>query len=212
MKKTAICLMAALGLTAVSLTSCDNIKPVSELTNASDSLVYAVGVLTGNDVNNGIKNLGQPVDIDQFMKGAKKALYSDSTAFSYEVGFSFASGIKQQLKQMSEQLGITVDKDVYLAAFCAALNNDSTILMTPMNAQVAYRSIAVAAETKKIASSPEAIQNKADGEAFLDQKAKEEGLFFTDDTGVFEHYINKVIKAVEAKRKNDKITFKEDLY
>ena len=115
MKKTAICLMAALGLTAVSLTSCDNIKPVSELTNASDSLVYAVGVLTGNDVNNGIKNLGQPVDIDQFMKGAKKALYSDSTAFSYEVGFSFASGIKQQLKQMSEQLGITVDKDVYLS-------------------------------------------------------------------------------------------------
>ena len=74
MKKTAICLMAALGLTAVSLTSCDNIKPVSELTNASDSLVYAVGVLTGNDVNNGIKNLGQPVDIDQFMKGAKAVL------------------------------------------------------------------------------------------------------------------------------------------
>ena len=63
--------MAALGLTAVSLTSCDNIKPVSELTNASDSLVYAVGVLTGNDVNNGIKNLGQHLDTDQLMKGAK---------------------------------------------------------------------------------------------------------------------------------------------
>ena len=190
MKKTAICLMAALGLTAVSLTSCDNIKPVSELTNASDSLVYAVGVLTGNDVNNGIKNLGQPVDIDQFMKGAKKALYSDSTAFSYEVGFSFASGIKQQLKQMSEQLGITVDKDVYLAAFCAALNNDSTILMTPMNAQVAYRTIAMAAETKKIASSPEAIQNKADGEAFLAQKAKEEGVVATESGLLY-----KVVKA-----------------
>ena len=51
MKKTAICLMAALGMTAVSLTSCDSsCKPVKELTNASDSLVYAVGVLTGSDV------------------------------------------------------------------------------------------------------------------------------------------------------------------
>lgn len=49
MKKTAICLMAALGMTAVSLTSCDSsCKPVKELANASDSLVYAVGVLTGN--------------------------------------------------------------------------------------------------------------------------------------------------------------------
>ena len=46
MKKTAICLMAALGMTAVSLTSCDSsCKPVKELANASDSLVYAVGVL-----------------------------------------------------------------------------------------------------------------------------------------------------------------------
>lgn len=65
--------MAALGMTAVSLTSCDSsCKPVKELANASDSLVYAVGVLTGTDVNSGIQNLGQPVDIDQFIKGAKK--------------------------------------------------------------------------------------------------------------------------------------------
>ena len=98
--------MAALGMTAVSLTSCDSsCKPVKEL-------VYAVGVLTGTDVNSGIQNLGQPVDIDQFIKGAKKALYSDSTAFSYELGLSFASGIKQQLKQMSEQLGVTIDNAV----------------------------------------------------------------------------------------------------
>lgn len=161
MKKTAICLMAALGMTAVSLTSCDSsCKPVKELTNASDSLVYAVGVLTGTDVNSGIQNLGQPVDIDQFIKGAKKALYSDSTAFSYELGLSFASGIKQQLKQMSEQLGVTIDNDTYMAAFCAALKKDSTALMNQMTAQIAYRTIAMEAENKKLASSPEAIRIK----------------------------------------------------
>ena len=180
MKKTAICLMAALGMTAVSLTSCDSsCKPVKELANASDSLVYAVGVLTGTDVNSGIQNLGQPVDIDQFIKGAKKALYSDSTAFSYELGLSFASGIKQQLKQMSEQLGVTIDNDTYMAAFCAALKKDSTALMNQMTAQIAYRTIAMEAENKKLASSPEAIQNKADGEAFLAAKAKEEGVVAT---------------------------------
>ena len=180
MKKTAICLMAALGMTAVPLTSCDSsCKPVKELANASDSLVYAVGVLTGTDVNSGIQNLGQPVDIDQFIKGAKKALYSDSTAFSYELGLSFASGIKQQLKQMSEQLGVTIDNDTYMAAFCAALKKDSTALMNQMTAQIAYRTIAMEAENKKLASSPEAIQNKADGEAFLAAKAKEEGVVAT---------------------------------
>lgn len=161
MKKTAICLMAALGMTAVSLTSCDSsCKPVKELANASDSLVYAVGVLTGTDVNSGIQNLGQPVDIDQFIKGAKKALYSDSTAFSYELGLSFASGIKQQLKQMSEQLGVTIDNDTYMAAFCAALKKDSTALMNQMTAQIAYRTIAMEAENKKLASSPRPFRIK----------------------------------------------------
>lgn len=190
MKKTAICLMAALGIAAVSFTSCNNVKPVKDLTNASDSLIYAVGVLTGNDVTNGIKNLGQPVDMDQFIKGARKALYSDSAQFSYEVGFSFASGLKQQLKQMSEQLGITVNKDVYMAAFCAALNNDSTILMSPMTAQMSYRTLAMAAETRKLESSPEAIKNKADGEAFLAEKAKEEGVVATESGLLY-----KVVKA-----------------
>lgn len=61
-----------------------------------------------------------------------------------------------------------------------------------------------------LAQTPQVFKSDLIKKAY--QKAKEEGLFFTDDTGVFEHYINKAIKAVEAKRKNDKITFKEDLY
>lgn len=60
-----------------------------------------------------------------------------------------------------------------------------------------------------LAQTPQVFKSELIKKAY--QKAKEEDLFFTDDTGVFEHYINKAIKAVEAKRKNDKITFKEDL-
>ena len=80
---------------------------------------------------------------------------------------------------MSEQLGVTIDNDTYMAAFCAALKKDSTALMNQMTAQIAYRTIAMEAENKKLASSPEAIQNKADGEAFLAAKAKEEGVVAT---------------------------------
>ena len=66
-----------------------------------------------------------------------------------------------------------------MAAFCAAFKKDSTALMNQMTAQIAYRTIAMEAENKKLASSPEAIQNKADGEAFLAAKAKEEGVVAT---------------------------------
>ncbi len=173
-------LIAALGFATISLTSCNGYKSVKELTNSPDSLAYAIGILSGTDVNNGIQNMGRTIDMKQFMKGVKKALSTDTTTFSYEVGFSFASGMKQQLNQMEEQLGVTIDKDIYLAAFCATLANDSTVLMEPMRAQIAYRTIAEDLEISKISNSPEAIQNKVDGEAFMEAKAQEEGIIATE--------------------------------
>lgn len=191
MKKTALSLVAALSLAAVSFTSCNTCcKSVKELNSDSDSLVYAFGVLTGSDVANGIQRLDQPVDTDQFLKGLCEALYADSAAFSYEVGLSFGSGLKQQLAQMGEQLGIEVNKDVLVAAICASLNNDTTILMSQMTAQMTFRTMAMAAEEKKLAASEEAIQNKADGEAFLSEKAKEEGIVKTESGLLY-----KVVKA-----------------
>ncbi len=61
-----------------------------------------------------------------------------------------------------------------------------------------------------LAQTPQVFRSDLIKEAY--QKAQEEGLFFTDDTAVFARYFKQAIKAVEAQGKNDKITFKEDLF
>ena len=177
MKKIVICLAAAVSFAVVSCNCC---KTVKELNNDTDSLSYTFGVFAGADVANGIQRMPQSIDENQFIKGMCKALYADSTNYSYELGYTFASNIKQQMSQMKEQLGVEVDKDVFAAAFCAALKKDSTILMSQMEAQMSWQSQLMAAEEKKLANSPEAIQNKADGEAFLAAKAREEGVLTTE--------------------------------
>lgn len=176
MKKIVISLAAALSFAAVS---CDSCKSVKELNSETDSLSYAFGVLAGSDVLNGVQRMDPAVDMAQFFKGAKEGLKGDSTKFSYELGYSFALSMKQQMEKMYKQLNLTVDKDVFMAALCAAVEKDSTALMNEMIAQAAWQSILTAADERKMASSPEAIQNKADGEAFLAAKAKEEGIVAT---------------------------------
>ncbi len=191
MKKSTLSFVAALSLAAVTFTSCNNCcQSVKELNTDADSLVYAFGVLTGSDVAGGIQRLDQPVDTDQFLKGLCESLKSDSAAFSYEVGYSFGSGLKQQLKQMSEQLDVEVNNDILIAAIYSVLNNDTNMLMNQMQAQMTFRTKAMAAEEKKLANSEESRQNKADADAYMAEKAKEEGIVKTESGLLY-----KVIKA-----------------
>ena len=207
MKKTVLCSVLAAGLVAMGLTSC-NKKSGAALADGVDSLSYAFGVLNGTDLAMGLKQYPKKVDIDQFIRGMQSTVNSDSAKFSYEFGAAIGSNMKQQIEQMGKQ-GIEMNKEEILSALFATLKEDST-LISRAQAEEVFRNGMQAIQLKKqkeeaekLANTPEAKKNKADGEAFLAKKAKEAGVQKTA-SGL----LHKVIKEGKGEKpvENDKVT------
>ena len=168
MKKTVLCSVLAAGLVAMGLTSC-NKKSGAALADGVDSLSYAFGVLNGTDLAMGLKQYPKKVDIDQFIRGMQSTVNSDSAKFSYEFGAAIGSNMKQQMGKQ----GIEMNKEEILSALFATLKEDST-LISRAQAEEVFRNGMQAIQLKKqkeeaekLANTPEAKKNKADGEAFL---------------------------------------------
>ena len=207
MKKTVLCSVLAAGLVAMGLTSC-NKKSGAALADGVDSLSYAFGVLNGTDLAMGLKQYPKKVDIDQFIRGMQSTVNSDSAKFSYEFGAAIGSNMKQQIEQMRKQ-GIEMNKEEILSALFATLKEDST-LISRAQAEEVFRNGMQAIQLKKqkeeaekLANTPEAKKNKADGEAFLAKKAKEAGVQKTASGLLY-----KVIKEGKGEKpvENDKVT------
>ena len=207
MKKTVLCSVLAAGLVAMGLTSC-NKKSGAALADGVDSLSYAFGVLNGTDLAMGLKQYPKKVDIDQFIRGMQSTVNSDSAKFSYEFGAAIGSNMKQQIEQMGKQ-GIEMNKEEILSALFATLKEDST-LISRAQAEEVFRNGMQAIQLKKqkeeaekLANTPEAKKNKADGEAFLAKKAKEAGVQKTASGLLY-----KVIKEGTGEKpvENDKVT------
>lgn len=207
MKKTVLCSVLAAGLVAMGLTSC-NKKSGAALADGVDSLSYAFGVLNGTDLAMGLKQYPKKVDIDQFIRGMQSTVNSDSAKFSYEFGAAIGSNMKQQIEQMGKQ-GIEMNKEEILSALFATLKEDST-LISRAQAEEVFRNGMQAIQLKKqkeeaekLANTPEAKKNKADGEVFLAKKAKEAGVQKTASGLLY-----KVIKEGKGEKpvENDKVT------
>ena len=207
MKKTVLCSVLAAGLVAMGLTSC-NKKSGAALADGVDSLSYAFGVLNGTDLAMGLKQYPKKVDIDQFIRGMQSTVNSDIAKFSYEFGAAIGSNMKQQIEQMGKQ-GIEMNKEEILSALFATLKEDST-LISRAQAEEVFRNGMQAIQLKKqkeeaekLANTPEAKKNKADGEAFLAKKAKEAGVQKTASGLLY-----KVIKEGKGEKpvENDKVT------
>ena len=207
MKKTVLCSVLAAGLVAMGLTSC-NKKSGAALADGVDSLSYAFGVLNGTDLAMGLKQYPKKVDIDQFIRGMQSTVNSDSAKFSYEFGAAIGSNMKQQIEQMGKQ-GIEMNKEEILSALFATLKEDYT-LISRAQAEEVFRNGMQAIQLKKqkeeaekLANTPEAKKNKADGEAFLAKKAKEAGVQKTASGLLY-----KVIKEGKGEKpvENDKVT------
>lgn len=207
MKKTVLCSVLAAGLVVMGLTSC-NKKSGAALADGVDSLSYAFGVLNGTDLAMGLKQYPKKVDIDQFIRGMQSTVNSDSAKFSYEFGAAIGSNMKQQIEQMGKQ-GIEMNKEEILSALFATLKEDST-LISRAQAEEVFRNGMQAIQLKKqkeeaekLANTPEAKKNKADGEAFLAKKAKEAGVQKTASGLLY-----KVIKEGKGEKpvENDKVT------
>jgi len=170
----------AAGCVAFGLTSCDS-KAGANLKTDVDSVSYAYGVLNGTDMAEGIKQYPKKIEASELIKGIAQTLNSDSTKMSYELGMNIGVNLKQQFEQMGQQ-GIEINKATFLAALSKSIKGDSTILSRSQAEQVyqafmtSFQEKRMKAEEAKIAESPEAKKNAAEGKKFLEEKSKEAGV------------------------------------
>ena len=180
MKKTVLFSIMAAGCVAFGLTSCDS-KAGANLKTDVDSVSYAYGVLNGTDMAEGIKQYPKKIEASELIKGIAQTLNSDSTKMSYELGMNIGVNLKQQFEQMGQQ-GIEINKATFLASLSKSIKGDSTIL-SRIQAEQIYQAVMTSfqekrmkAEEAKIAESPEAKKNAAEGKKFLEEKSKEAGV------------------------------------
>ena len=177
MKKTVLFSIMAAGCVAFGLTSCDS-KAGANLKTDVDSVSYAYGVLNGTDMAEGIKQYPKKIEASELIKGIAQTLNSDSTKMSYELGMNIGVNLKQQFEQMGQQ-GIEINKATFLAALSKSIKGDSTILSRSQAEQVyqafmtSFQEKKMKAEEARIAESPEAKKNAAEGKKFLEEKSKE---------------------------------------
>lgn len=180
MKKTVLFSIMAAGCVAFGLTSCDS-KAGANLKTDVDSVSYAYGVLNGTDMAEGIKQYPKKIEASELIKGIAQTLNSDSTKMSYELGMNIGVNLKQQFEQMGQQ-GIEINKATFLAALSKSIKGDSTILSRSQAEQVyqafmtSFQEKKMKAEEARIAESPEAKKNAAEGKKFLEEKSKEAGV------------------------------------
>ena len=180
MKKTVLFSIMAAGCVAFGPTSCDS-KAGANLKTDVDSVSYAYGVLNGTDMAEGIKQYPKKIEASELIKGIAQTLNSDSTKMSYELGMNIGVNLKQQFEQMGQQ-GIEINKATFLAALSKSIKGDSTILSRSQAEQVyqafmtSFQEKKMKAEEARIAESPEAKKNAAEGKKFLEEKSKEAGV------------------------------------
>ena len=192
MKKTILFCVALAGLTAMS--SCGN-KAATKLENAADSASYALGVSNGarfgEALKSGMYEQLKNIDPNDFMKGLAAALKTDSTQRSY-AALVRAEGvdglyIKEMLNNIKQGTGVEIDIPTFVQAYKQAMDGDTTLLISAMQSNsvldAIFRAAAEAKEKEelaRLAETPEAKENLAKGEAFLAEKAKEEGVVKTE--------------------------------
>lgn len=177
-----------------SLTSCNNFKSGADLKNDIDSLSYAQGMLVGENIAPQL-SFDPKMDKEQFIKGFKSGLYADSTEYSYRLGEGIGYQIAMNVERDVNILGVRIDKSVFFKAFADAINEDS-LLFTRMEAnEIANALLEKLLEQKRkdeetrFASTPEAQENLAKGEAWMANKATEEGVIKTE-SGLMYKVIN----------------------
>ena len=138
----------------------------------------------------------------------QSVMNSDSAKFSYEFGAAIGLNMKQRIEQMETQQGIEMNSKEIMAALITVLKEDSILIPRDKAEEVFFNGMQAAQEKKqkeeaeRLANTPEAKKNKADGDAFLAKKAGEAGVQKTASGLLY-----KVIKEGKGEKpvENDKV-------
>ena len=176
-------LLLATILTA-TFTSCNNVTSV-DLKNDVDSISYIQGMNIGNRISPQMA-YDPKINKEEFIKGFKSGLYSDSTEYSFKIGEQIGHSIATNMERDVDLLGVMMNKKAFLAAFVATINEDSLLFAEPEASMIANALFEKLLNQKRereearFAATPEAQENLAKGEAWLANKATEEGVIKTE--------------------------------
>ena len=181
-------------ITSATFTSCNKITS-ADLKNDVDSMSYIQGMNIGEKIAPQLSYDPQ-MDKDIFIKGFKAGLFSDSTDYSYQIGEQVGFNIAMNMERDVNVLGVMMNKEIFYAAFIACLNEDSLLFSKDKAMEISnmlFEKILAqkrAKEEARFSATPEAQENLAKGEAWLANKATEEGVIKTESGLLY-----KVIKA-----------------
>ncbi|MBO5720139.1 MAG: FKBP-type peptidyl-prolyl cis-trans isomerase [Bacteroidales bacterium] len=192
--------MAAIAST--TFTSCSSDGTNCTLNNDIDSLSYIQGIMLGNNIAPQL-SYDPKMDKEQFIKGFKAGLNADSSEYSYRMGEGIGYNIAMSMERDVNIIGVMMEKDILYKAFAAVLNEDSLLFTNSEVNELAnklfekFMSQKREKEEARFAETPEAKENLAKGEAWLADKAKEEGIVKTESGLCY-----KVIKEGNGERPN----------
>ena len=163
-------LLIAAGAAALMLmgAACKGGASSNDLKTQEDSLAYYFGTMWGSGVGSEMKQNPEAAKLDknEILKGMQVALAADTSQKAYIQGLGLGLNLTQQLMMLAQQDSINIDRQKVFDAFKVAFLADSAST-SPEEAQTIVMQIIDGIKSKKAESSPEAINNKKAGEAFI---------------------------------------------
>lgn len=176
-------MMAAVALTAMAFTACNG-GGKADLKSDVDSLAYELGVAQSAGLKN-YMSMQLGVDsayLDEFIKGMKQGALNDANPKkdAYIKGIEVGKQIQQMCKGLSNEVydgdsTQTVNVNNLLAGFIAGLKGTAT--QTPEEAMTSFNSRIEPIQTANLEK--KYGENKAEGEKFLEENKKKEGVQVT---------------------------------
>lgn len=186
----------AIGACAMLLTSACGKATGNEADRAAnDSISDLFGVVVGGQFAQEISRMPE-MDKDAFLRGISTAVLADTSDVSYLQGLAQGSRLAQQFQYFYKEMGVDIDRDLFLKQFKKAILADSVSGDVMMQQTVLNQLMEKAqkrAEERKEAelnNAPEAVANRKAGEAYIDSIRKADPSIQVTPSGLAYKVIN----------------------
>lgn len=181
-------LACGVGAMLLGATSCDKSNAANDSdAAANDSISMLFGKVIGSQFAENFAR--QDVDKQAFLRGVQTAVSADTTQNSYVEGLSYGVRFAQQFNYFAKEMGVDIDRDLFMKEFKAAFTADSVAdtaidqaLINTLMERAKNR-----AEERKLAelnNAPEAVAARKAGEAFIDSIKKVDSAVKTTASGL----------------------------
>ncbi len=188
MKK--LILACGVGALLLSSTACGKSSAASEGDAAvNDSVSVLFGKVIGAQFAEQAARQNESFDKQAFIRGIQIAVNADATEEAYLQGVSLGARFAQQFNYFSKEMGVDVDRALFMKEFKAAVMADTvanTMVDQALLNSLMERAQKRAEERKLEAlnSAPEAVAARKAGEAYIDSLKKADNTVKTTESGL----------------------------